>query len=91
MTSRGVSTLVTWTAILPRGQLEVPGRQERPLRIDAGNSFTLVRLDLELPFPADVGEMRGNGAGVPAAAGDLHHHFRCAPHGPSDLFDLRQA
>ena len=39
----------------------------------------------------NIGEMRGNGAGILAAAGDLHHHFGRAPHGPSDLFDLRRA
>lgn len=38
----GVSTLVTWTAILPSGQLEMPGRQKHPLRIGAGNPLTLV-------------------------------------------------
>ena len=40
-----VSTLVTWTAILPRGQLEVPARQKPPLRIQAGDPFMFWVLD----------------------------------------------
>lgn len=60
------STLVTGTTVLTRGQLQVPSSQKRPLRICAGDSFTLVRLDLELSPPADVGEMRSDGAGIRA-------------------------
>src|SRR6185312_10317660 len=82
------SALVTGTTVLTCGQLEVPGRQKLPLRIRPGNPFALVRLDLELPFPADVAEMRGNGAGICTTAGDLNHYLRRPSHGPPDLFDL---
>src|SRR5581483_2621347 len=61
---------------------------KRPLRVGAGEPFTLVRLDLELPLPADVGEMRGNAAGICATASDLYHHFRRFSDGPPDLLDL---
>lgn len=84
------STLVTGTAILAGGQLEVPGRQKRPLRIRAGNPLTLVRLGLQISPPADVGEMRCNGTGIRATAGDLYDHFRRLSDSPPDLFDLRR-
>lgn len=86
-----VFALIMRPPILPGGQFEVPAGKERPLRVLPGNRLPVVRLDLELPLPADVREMRRDGAGLRSATRDLHHDFRSPPHRPPDLLDLRWA